>query len=218
MIITIKQIAEIFNEWNEKAFDNKLPMPHFYLMKTKTTLGLFSCRNIMGENVYRIGITIFFDRDIDSYINTIVHEMIHLHIKYNDIKDTSSHGKVFKQIANDFNKRFGLDIKRCNSVSGGVNEKIIERQKNKENLHEVVVLARSFDGHYYASVLPNVINILNYHNGLKTTPRIIQHKFVSALWSDTFDLRHCKGRRGLYLTQITKEKYDVLSKYKQIDV
>ena len=40
----------------------------------------------------------------------IVHEMIHCYIAQKNIKDNRDHGKVFKQMMNDYNRHYGLNI------------------------------------------------------------------------------------------------------------
>ena len=42
--------------------------------------------------------------------DVVIHEMIHLYIAFNGIKDSSSHGSVFRKMMNDINLKHGRNI------------------------------------------------------------------------------------------------------------
>ena len=121
MQLTETKLKEIFNEWNEKAFEGKLPIPNFKLTTTKRTLGSYTLSKRL------ISISVFYDHTENEFVNTIVHEMLHYYIHYFRIKDTSVHGRVWKRMANDLNKRFPeLSIARCGTCSHVVNKNLLE--------------------------------------------------------------------------------------------
>jgi len=55
----------------------------------------------------------FYDYDYDMFINTFAHEMIHVYIAQNNIKDIGgSHGVYFKRKMDEINKKgYNIDIK-----------------------------------------------------------------------------------------------------------
>ena len=213
--MTIEHITQLFKEWNAKAFNNELPLPHFSIINTKTTLGRFCTRNVLGETIYRIEITNYFDRTLQDYIDTIVHEMIHYYIRYKDIKDTSSHGKEFKRMAKELNGKFGLHIKRCNPVHGGVSDRNIEKQRDRKTSFEYALIAKMNDNRCFASVIP-FTHLTTFNNMMARNKRCKEYKIVKASWNNTFDLRHVKSRCTLTLSQIPADRYDELNKCKQL--
>ena len=132
MTITLKEVKEQFDIWNKKAFNGELPTPAFELMQTKSLLGQFCPRKVMGVPTYKIRISVYYDRPLQSYIDTIVHEMLHFYIKFKGIKDTSSHGREWKRMAAELSRKFNLTITRTNPAGGGVSEAVIEKKKNSK--------------------------------------------------------------------------------------
>ena len=138
MIPTIDFITNKFNVFNKEYFDNSLPLPNFALIKNKTKLGEFvACRRYdmfgipFGKST--INISTFYDRPEDEISNTIIHEMIHYYIHFNHIVDTSSHGHVWKSMADEINKKGGWHISRTSSVDGcEVNGDITENKPKSE--------------------------------------------------------------------------------------
>ena len=72
--------------------------------KRKTLFGGTKCYDFKLRINKRIDLP---EADIEDII---IHEMIHYHIAYRGIKDTSTHGRVFKMLMNDINKRFGRQV------------------------------------------------------------------------------------------------------------
>ena len=72
--------------------------------KRKTLFGGTKCYDFKLRINKRIDLP---EADIEDII---IHEMIHYHIAYRGIKDTSTHGMVFKMLMNDINKRFGRQV------------------------------------------------------------------------------------------------------------
>ena len=213
MIITTEEIKKQFAYWNEKAFNNELPVPTFELTQTKRTLGQFCSGRFFGEPTYKIRISIFYDRPLSSYIDTIVHEMLHFYIKYKGIKDNSSHGRIWKRMATDLSYKFNLNIKRTNPAGGGINDAIIERNTYKRDKHEYVFVCKLKDGRYGASVAPSS-KLYKLDNAFREWALIKEHHIVFAPWSQTFMLRHLRTACGI--RYITKERYDELMQNKQI--
>lgn len=217
MNITIKEISDLFNEWNKKAFNNELPVPSFELMQTKRMLGQFRWRKIGYNQLgYTIRISTFYDRPMASYIDTIVHEMLHYYIKYKGIKDTSSHGRKWKEMAAQLSNKFGLTITRTNPAGGGASEAVIEKNANKKVAKfEYVFVCKMSDGiHYGAAVSPSK-NVYKCVPRFRSWRAVKTFKVVKAPWNQTFMLRHLRTAIGV--NYITKEQYDELLNNKILD-
>ena len=207
MIITIKEIKEQFDIWNEKAFNGELPTPQFELMQTRRMLGQFCPRKVMGQYTYKIRISVFYDRPFEYYVDTIVHEMLHFYIKYKDIKDTSSHGRVWKRMAAKLSRKFGLTITRTNPAGGGATEAVREKRGGKM---EYVFLTKMKYGRLGAAVVPPT-KVTYFRRGFESWKAISDCKLIKAPWNETYRLRHLKTRTGVNF--ITQKQYDDLSKY-----
>lgn len=215
MIITINEIKRLFNEWNVKAFNNELPLPSFELMQTKRMLGQFKWQKIGCDKIgYTIRISTFYDRPLSSYIDTIVHEMLHYYIKYKGIKDTSSHGREWKTMANRLSRKFGLTITRTNPAGGGVCDAVLEKYANKKIAKfEYVFLCKMKDGRYGAAVAPSA-KVYKFSPRFQSWAAVIDLTLVKAPWNLTYNLRHLRTACGI--EYITKERFDELSKCKKL--
>ena len=210
MIITIREIKEQFNIWNEKAFNGELPTPQFELMQTKHMLGQFCPRKVMGQYTYKIRISVFYDRPFEYYVDTIVHEMLHYYIKYKGIKDTSSHGRVWKSMAADLSRKFGLTITRTNPAGGGATDAVKEKKGGKQ---EYVIICKLNNGRYGAAVLPPT-KVSYFKSQFENWRMVITLKILKAPWNETYRLRHLKTRAGV--NYITKKDYDNFFQYNGI--
>lgn len=209
MSITIPQIKDLFNEWNEKAFNNELPVPSFELMQTKRMLGQFKWRRLGYTSMgYTIRISTFYDRPIASYIDTIVHEMLHYYIKYKGIKDTSSHGRKWKEMAAELSRKFNLTITRTNPVGGGISNAVLEKMAEKKVAkYEYVFVCKMKYGRYGAAVAPSK-NINKLKPRFSNWKAVEDYKVVKAPWNQTYKLRHLRTACGI--GYITKEQYNEL--------
>jgi hypothetical protein len=213
MIITIPEIEKQFEKWNGIIFNNELPKPHFELMQTRRLLGQFCPRKIFGEYTYKIRISTFYDCPLERYIDTIVHEMLHYYIKYKGIKDTSSHGRVWKQMAYDISKKYGLTITRTNPAGGGVSEAVIEKKMNKDKTFEYVFLCKMTNGRYGAGVVPST-KIHIFKPRFSNWNHVKSYIIVKAPWNQTYRLRHLRTVCGV--GYITDKMYKELSLNKKI--
>lgn len=115
MTLTTDLLKVWFGQFNAMYFGGKLPMPVIRLSKARTKLGTMRCRRVrrMLKWVYTdfsISISTYYDCTEREYQTTLLHEMIHYHIAYNNIPDTSAHGKVFHEIMNRLNHDYGWHI------------------------------------------------------------------------------------------------------------
>ncbi len=102
MKLTEKFIRENFKAFNKKYFDDNLTEPDFSITMAKLYLGRLAYRRKedVGCCDFIIAISDYYDRSEHDYLNTLLHEMIHLYIRQNNIEDTRKHhGKIFNEIA-----------------------------------------------------------------------------------------------------------------------
>ncbi|MGM9869013.1 MAG: SprT-like domain-containing protein [Sodaliphilus sp.] len=113
---TLEYVKEKFLYFNKLCFNNELPMLPIRLNTRRNGLGLTRFRRSLtadGKIVntdFSIEISVRSDLPEEEYIDTLVHEMIHYHIAYHNIVDTSIHGEVFQRIMNHIISTFGVKV------------------------------------------------------------------------------------------------------------
>jgi hypothetical protein len=116
MMLTLEFLNQKFDELNELCFGGALPKVSIRLSKARTYLGQLGFkrkRPLFGKTQYYdfvLRISTRLEQTEEEIIDTLLHEMIHLYIASHQLKDSSSHGKVFRQMMNDLNQRFGRHI------------------------------------------------------------------------------------------------------------
>lgn len=217
MIITISEIENQFNKWNDTIFGGELPKPSFELMQTKRTLGQFKWRKIGWDKLgYTIRISTYYDRPIESYIDTIVHEMLHYYIKFKGIRDTSSHGRIWKEKAAEISRKYNLTITRTNPAGGGVSDAVLKKKAEKNVAkYEYVILCKMRDGiHWGASVMPGH-KIEHFIPKFMAWRAVEEFKVVKAPWNQTYQLNHIRSAASV--KYITKQQYNELLNNEVLD-
>lgn len=103
--MTAQTLREWFTTFNAQYFGNILPEPHFVVNHAKRTLGQFSCHKVQRGLLpgrwkttgYTIKVSEFYNTSDHDRQSVLLHEMIHFYIAYTQTRDTSAHGKVFRQ-------------------------------------------------------------------------------------------------------------------------
>ena len=104
MTPTIPYIQACFDEYNARFFDNTLPSIPIKLSNARTFLGKVTFTRhrswlfgpVRNENfVLRINTRLDLPEELIQ--DTILHEMIHYYIAVNQLRDTSSHGRLFRR-------------------------------------------------------------------------------------------------------------------------
>lgn len=70
----------------------------------------------------------------------VIHEMIHYYIHHSKLRDTSSHGQIFRRMMEDINKRYGRHITishRCTKE---------EYESDTAKVHSIICLCTMTDG------------------------------------------------------------------------
>ena len=212
MTLTLQFIETNFNVFNKKYFGNKLIKPTFKITNTKNTLGQCSWTNSWKgcERIkinYVIKISKYYDRTEKDYCNTLIHEMIHLYIRQNNIKDTRPHhGQVFYSWANKINKD-GWNISRTNDCS--------ECDITNTNYKTYnMVMFRINDGRYF---------IMKYNKTCisKIANKIVRYNYTGVVWFTSNDSKKydsmptCRSMiRGRYITEQEYKDLELLYQYK----
>jgi hypothetical protein len=112
MEIALYQVIAMFGACNDEYFDCALPLPKFKLMHSYRKLGCFSCNYDQNGYMYNqtISISDNYNYTEDQFRDILVHEMIHYYLAYYGEDIDCTHGKKFKEMSQDFNIRYGMDI------------------------------------------------------------------------------------------------------------
>ncbi len=115
MIPDLGFVNEAFRRFNEQIFGDALPVPRFRMTHARTFRGKLTYRvsSSWGRrrcSDFEMRISLDFDLPPTEWEDVVIHEMIHLHIASNNLKDSSSHGPVFRRMMTDINRRHGRKI------------------------------------------------------------------------------------------------------------
>ncbi len=169
MKATIPYIEQKFEEFNRHMFGGKLPKIPVELSDAKTFLG--QCvfkkrRKPFGKTEsydFRLRINTRVDLPEREVEDTIIHEMIHYYIGYNQLKDASAHGPLFLSIMNEINRKFGRNL----TVSHESTKEQREQLQDKRSHYHVIAVVKFHDGRTGIKVLPRVLrSILYYYNNV----------------------------------------------------
>ncbi len=112
---TKEYIERKYEELNNLCFGGELPVVPIQMSRARTYLGQLGFKRrrrlLRGWENYSfvLRISVRIDLPEDEVIDTLLHEMIHLAIASRQQKDTS-HGRLFRQMMADINKRYGRHI------------------------------------------------------------------------------------------------------------
>ena len=200
MALTLDFIREQFNVINRKHFNSELLTPRFEITHVKSYLGQYHWVYSYDEYIFCdsvIRISDMFDRTDEDIINTIAHEMIHLYIRQNKIRDTRPHhGRVFYSIADRLNREGGFHIARTDSVDGcGL------RDKSKKETYYIACFKSRGSGKCFQFAINK--NYLNYYfKRFETYSSYYQNAFVFTSTDDKKYAHYTKCRksvRGYYI-------------------
>ena len=206
MALTLDFIREQFNVINNKHFEGKLLTPRFEITHVKSYLGQYHWEYNYDSSIFIdsvIRISDMFDRSDADIANTIAHEMIHLFIKQNKIKDTRPHhGKVFNSIADRLNREGGFNIARTNSVAGcGL------RDKTKVNNPYYIACFKSGNSGKYFVFSMNMKYIQHYLDSFERYPSHYKDVIVFTSTDDKKFAHFPKCRKGVRGYYVTEEEY-----------
>ena len=113
MVATDEIIRAVFVECNNAYFEGQLQEPSFALLHSDTTCGYFQYDGgWFNHDMYNptISITDYYDFTEEQFKDIMCHEMIHYYLAYFGIDRNCKHGKKFKEMAEQLNLKYGLNI------------------------------------------------------------------------------------------------------------
>ena len=206
MALTIKFLTDSFKTFNSLYFNNELLTPRFEITHVKSYLGQYHWKYSYDSRIFLdsvIRISDYYMRDETELHQTLLHEMIHLYIRQNEIRDTRPHhGKVFYAVADRLNREGGFHIARTDSVVGcGL------RDKSKNNRY-VVGCFKNMNGKYFSFVM-NEKYVSEYKIRFNNSS-YYKDAFIFVTDDDKSFAHYtkCRGRiRGFYIDEETFNLY-----------
>ena len=175
MKATIPYVEQKFDEFNQQMFGGVLPRIPILLSDAKTFLGqcVFRKRRDKSGNVicydFKLRINVRIDLPEREVEDTIIHEMIHYYIHYNQLKDNSAHGSLFRKMMNDINMKYHRNV----SISHHSTKEQKEELQDKRQRYHVVAVVTFHDGKVGIKVLPRVLaSILKYYNQVSSVKEV----------------------------------------------
>lgn len=160
---TIEYIQTRFDEFNARYFGGTLPVLPVKLSHAKGFLGKVTytrCRQGLFRGykntdfVLRINVRIDLPENVIE--DTILHEMIHYYIAVNNLRDTSVHGRLFRQEMARINAEGGRHI----TISHRLNES--EQAQAHIRKGRIVAVVQFKDGKRGIKVVPKQIKHILY--------------------------------------------------------
>ena len=115
MRASLKFITDSYRQFNRECFAGTLPEVELHVSSSRRALGCLKFRRIRNGRGWRytdfsIWISNRLDLPQEVIEDTIIHEMIHLYIHVNRLRDTSAHGKIFRTMMDAVNSRHGRRV------------------------------------------------------------------------------------------------------------
>ena len=204
--LTVDYLQQAFEHYNNLIFEGKLPLPKLRWSHAKTRLGQMACKRKMSWGRtkfydYTISISSYYKLMTEQIDDILIHEMIHYSIAYTGLKDTSSHGVVFRGMMDKINRTFGRHI----TIS--VRTRNLKPQAQQPPRSYLILAIVTKDGEYFlSSVNPTAAGKLS-----QTIAR--SHDITHHAWYQTQDeyFRSFPRVRSLRGKQVSVETYTMIT-------
>lgn len=200
-----EKLEQLFDHFNEAYFGGKLPKVRLVVSNSRTQLGQFRCeqrrRWFLGSPVMAnpvIKVSAYYKLPERETMNILLHEMIHYYIAWSGKRDTSSHGRLFRQWMDRLNREHGWNIRV--SVPTG-QWAVAERNRKKDYL---VLALQTVKGHRMLSVVNPEYQAL-IEREIQHAPAVLCHQW---LHSDDAYFSGFPAVRSLRCRRVTVEVYD----------
>lgn len=192
-------IEELFRRCNETYFGGRLPQPSLAVTRARTRLGSFSCkwqRSLRGRRMAmpKICISSYYALTSEQQTDVMAHEMIHYYIALNRLKDTSAHGKLFRGMMEELNRRHGLHI----SVSSNASK--LPRALSHKPKKRLLLAMRLADGRCLLSAV-SPASAPRIEIQIRHTAEISWHKWAETSNPDYSEWPQVRTLRGRIVTE-----------------
>ena len=122
MVANQDNMRLVFDECNKRFFEGKLLFPQFGLLHSYRTCGQFHCRYqlVMFKDEFydfKISITDYYDFTEKQFVDIMCHEMIHFYLIFFGMDKRCKHGRSFRTLAKQLNRKYGLNITTTLDIS-----------------------------------------------------------------------------------------------------
>lgn len=203
MEITIDYLQQAFSKYNALMFEGKLPLPVLKLSKARTHLGQLVYKrrkSWMKTKLYdfTISVSTYYNLSQAEIDDVMIHEMIHYYIVFMGIKDTSSHGLVFRKMMSEINTKYGRHL----NISATTKE--MQTSTPRKPTPCLVLAIEMTDGTcYLSSVHPSFAHKLSL--SLSRIPNLASHSWYTS--SDSF-FQNMPRVRSLRGRKVSKEVFE----------
>lgn len=116
MHATIDFVINCFKTYNSLIFRNSLPLPPVSISNGRTRMAYIKYRrdktvdNKYHYHSFSLHVSSYYDLSQTVLEDIVIHEMIHYKILYEQLTDTSPHGRLFKNWMNHINQTYDRHI------------------------------------------------------------------------------------------------------------
>ena len=203
--LTIDYLRQAFEHYNNLIFDGKLPVPKLKWSRAKTRLGQMACKRKMSwgrtkSYDFSISVSNYYKLTTEQIDDVLIHEMIHYSIAYTGLKDTSSHGIVFRGMMDKINRTFGRHI----TIS--VRTRNLQPRTTQQPKDYLILALEMKDGKYFlSSVNPSAAGKLAI--SLTRTREIAHYAWYQSQDEYFHSMPRVRSLRG---RQVSKEVYTTM--------
>lgn len=180
MYPSVDYIREHFDLYNRQMFGGTLPVLPVHLTNARTYMGQMTCRKRVGFfgkkhfSDFALRISRRFDFSETELQDTLIHEMIHYYIAYNQLQDTSAHGQTFRQMMKEINEKFGRHITLSHRTSREERLQVIGT-KPRPRIFAIITMQ---DGQHYIKSVPRIEQRMRaMHRRIASSPQVADIKW-----------------------------------------
>lgn len=143
MKANLEFLKDRFHRYNHEIFSGKLPEPIFHVTAAGSFVGQYKVKRVGRHSLSEerhLTLSNRYDLPETQLEDIVIHEMIHYYIHHSKLRDTSSHGQIFRKMMHDINMRFRRHI----TVSHRCTKE--EYESDTAKVHSIICLCTMTDG------------------------------------------------------------------------